>query len=149
MIVPNVIASLSTLVIALFFDMDTLMLWQLDVALSISSIANAFISPSLQSSAPLLIPKERLNRASGRSQLMRAVETILEPGLAGFVVGSFGLGAIFVIDFATFGASIVALLLTYIPRSMRTSESRARPTFWHDLAFGFRSFGNVRPLFSC
>jgi hypothetical protein len=48
------------------------------------------------------------------------------------------LGAILIIDFATFGASIVALLLTYIPRPKRTSDSRARPSFWYDLAFGFR-----------
>ena len=45
MIVANVIASLSTLVIALLFFMDALMLWQLYVTLSINSIANAFTSP--------------------------------------------------------------------------------------------------------
>jgi len=35
---------------------------------------------------------------------------------------------------------------TDIPRSMRTSDSRARPSFWHDLAFGFR-YIRQRPPF--
>jgi DHA3 family macrolide efflux protein-like MFS transporter len=121
LIVANVLASLSILVIALLFFMDALMLRQLHVALSISSIANAFTSPSLQSSTPLLVPKERLNQASGLSQLIRAVETILAPGPAGFVAGSFGLGAIFVIGFATFGANIIALRF---PRGHRDPSVR-------------------------
>jgi hypothetical protein len=38
------------------------------------------------------------------------------------------------------------LCQTYIPRSMRPSDSRARPSFWHDLAFGLR-YIRQRPPF--
>lgn len=146
MITANVVASLSTLGIALLYFTGALAAGHLYMALAINGVANAFISPSLQSSTPLLVPKEKLNRASGLNQLIRSVEMILAPGLAGFVVGSFGLGAIFVIDFLTFGASILALLLSNIPQPTRTTDARARTSFWRDLAFGFQ-YIRQRPPF--
>lgn len=36
--------------------------------------------------------------------------------LAGLMIGSLGLGAIFVTDFVTFGVSILALLLSVVPQ---------------------------------
>lgn len=138
MILGNVIASFSTLIIAVLFFFDGLALWQLYVALAINGIANAFILPTLQSSTPLLVPKDQLNRAAGLNQLIRALEAILAPGLAGFIVGSLGVGAVFVVDFVTFGISIIALLITYIPQPKRTTAQATKPSYWKDFASGFR-----------
>ncbi|MDJ0752774.1 MAG: MFS transporter [Ardenticatenaceae bacterium] len=138
MIVGNVVASLSTVIIAIFFFTDTLMLWHLYVALFINGIANAFILPTLQSITPLLVPRESLNRASGLNQLVRAMESIVAPGLAGFLVALFGLGAVFIVDFVTFGASIIALVLTAVPQPQPKAEPLSTASFWQDFAFGFQ-----------
>lgn len=44
--------------------------------------------------------------------MIQGFELIVSPALAGLLLGAFGLGAIFIADFVTFGASIVALLLS-------------------------------------
>ena len=81
----NLIASLGILAMATVFYMDSLMPWHLYLALAINGIATAFISPAIQSTTRLLVPKDKLNRASGLSQLLRPMETILAPSLAGFI----------------------------------------------------------------
>jgi MFS family permease len=146
MIIGNIVASLSTLIIAILFFLDDLALWQLYAVLFVNGIANAFILPTLQSSTPLLVPKDQLNRASGLNQLIRALEAILAPGLAGFIVASLGLGAVFIIDFVTFSISILALMMTKIPQPKRVAEHTTKISYWKDFASGFR-YIRQRPAF--
>lgn len=143
MIAANVVASLSTLVVALLFFADTVELWHLYIALFVNGVANAFILPSLDSSIPLMVSKRRLGRAAGLTQLVQALETILAPALAGFLVGLVGLGAIFLVDFVTFGASIIALVLSAIPQPQRTEDPK---NLWSEFAFGI-NYIRERPAF--
>lgn len=134
----DVIASLSTLLIAALYFADVLISWHLYVGLAVNAIANAFISPSMQSSTRLLVPKEKLNKASGLSQLLRPMETIVAPGLAGFLVGAFGLGVVFIIDYVTFVINIIFLLMMDIPRPPKQSSQTGRMKFWAELSSGFK-----------
>lgn len=143
MIAANAVASLSTLVVALLFFADALELWHLYIALFINGVANAFILPALDSSIPLMVSKEQLGRAAGLTQLVQALETILAPALAGLLVGSVGLGAIFAVDFVTFGASLLALVLSAVPQPQR---SAARKSLWAEFAFGV-NYIRERPAF--
>lgn len=134
----DAIAALSTLLVAILYFADSLMLWHLYLALSINGIANAFISPSMQSSTRLLVPKDKLNRASGLSQLLRPMETIIAPSLAGFIVGAYGLGVVFVIDFVTFIINIIFLLMMTIPRPPQMTDRTGKMKFGAELSAGFR-----------
>jgi predicted MFS family arabinose efflux permease len=100
----------------------------------------------MQSSARLLVPKERLNRASGLSQLLRPLEAILAPSLAGFIVGSFGLEVVFIIDVVTFFINILILWMINIPRPPQAAERAGRMKFWAELSAGFR-YIRERPAF--
>lgn len=143
MIVGNVVASLSTLVIAGLYFAGVLALWHLYVALFINGIANAFILPAFESSIPLIVPKEQLERASGLTQLVQAFETILAPALAGLLVGLVGLGAIFLVDFVTFGASIVALVFSAVPQP---KGKKKQDSLLGEFLFGVR-YVRERPAF--
>ncbi|MEM7331133.1 MAG: MFS transporter [Chloroflexota bacterium] len=146
LIVGNIVASFSTLVVALLFFADVLEFWHLYVALAVNGVANAFIFPALDASVPLLVAKEQLGRASGLTQMIQAFEIILGPALAGLVLGGLGLGAIFVVDFVTFGASIVALLLVAIPRPTANQDEAGQQTLWQSFTFGV-TYIRERPAF--
>ncbi len=139
MIVANMVASLSTLAIAALYVFDSLSTWHLYVALFVNGVANAFVLPAFDASVPLLVRKEQLGRAAGLSQMIAGLEMILGPALAGVVLGAIGLGAIFIIDFVTFGASIAALLLAVIPRPPRESDEEPSGSIAGDFAAGWRS----------
>jgi DHA3 family macrolide efflux protein-like MFS transporter len=142
----NLIASLAILAMAILFFTGSMTLWHLYLAMAINGMASAFISPAMQSSARLLVPKEKLNRASGLSQLLRPMETILAPSLAGFIVGAFDLEVVFIVDFITFIVNILILSLMSIPRPPRTAEQTGKLNFWADLSTGIR-YIRERPAF--
>lgn len=142
----NLVASLGILAMAILYFMNSLELWHLYIAMSINGIASSFISPAMQSSVRLLVPKEKLNRASGLTQLLRPMETILAPSLAGFIVGTFGLEIVFIIDLITFIANILILALIIIPRPVQTTERAGRMKFWAELSEGFK-YIQQRPPF--
>ncbi len=134
----NLIASLAILVMAILFFTESVTLWHLYLAMAVNGIASAFISPAMQSSARLLVPKERLTRASGLSQLLRPMETILAPSLAGLIVSTFGLEVVFIIDIITFIINIFILMMIIIPRPPQAVEPSGRMKFWVELSAGFR-----------
>ncbi|MEN0060640.1 MAG: MFS transporter [Myxococcota bacterium] len=135
MIVANAAASTSTLAVALLYFGNALELWHLYVALFLNGVANAFILPALESSVPLMVPKDRLERAAGLVQMVQGLEAVLAPALAGLLVGAGGLGAIFVVDFVTFGASVLALLASAVPRP----PAMAGPAgLWAEFWFGIQ-----------
>ena len=135
MLLANSAASASTLVIALLYFSDALELWHLYVALTLNGIANAFILPSLESSVPLMVPREQLGRAQGLMQMVQSFEIILAPVLAVAVLVPLGLGAIFVVDFVTFGISIAALTLSAVPQPRRLAGDAAE-SLWAGFRFG-------------
>jgi MFS transporter, DHA3 family, macrolide efflux protein len=142
----NLIASLSILAMAILYFTDSLMTWHLYLTLGINGIASAFISPAMQSSTRLLVTAEKLNRASGLSQLLRPMEAILSPSLAGFIMGAFGLEVVFLIDFVTFIINVVVLSMITIPQPPQKTAHAVRMNFWTDLSAGFR-YVQERPPF--
>jgi MFS family permease len=146
MMISDAVAGLSTLSVAVLFALNTLELWHLYVALFINGAASAFSRPAFDASVPLLVPQDRLTRASGLSQLTGALETILSSAIAGFVVGLLGLAAVFVIDFLTFGFNILVLLFTAIPQPQREAVGRASGRFWNDFRMGLAYVRQRPPL---
>ncbi|MEM7030578.1 MAG: MFS transporter [Chloroflexota bacterium] len=146
LIVGNVVASLSTLVIAILFYFGTMEIWHLYIALLINGVANAFILPALDASIPLLVDKDQLGRAAGLTQMIQAFEIIIGPALAGLLIGTYGLGAIFMTDFVTFGISILALAVSIIPQPTRELEQEEDPSLWQEFTFGI-NYIRERPAF--
>ena len=138
MLVSDTVAGLSTLLVAALYFTDALALWQLYALLAVNGVASAFSRPALDASIPLLVPREQLSRAAGLSQLAWALEMILASAAAGLIIGAAGLGAIFLIDFVTFGVNIALLLLLAIPRPAAEAAVRAAAGFWGELAEGLR-----------
>lgn len=145
MILGNTAASASTLAIAALYFADALELWQLYIALTINGVANAFILPALESSVPLMVPQEQLGRAQGLMQMVQSFEIILAPVLAVPVLLALGLGAIFVVDFVTFGASLIALAFAVIPQPRRLAGD-AVESLWAGFRFGLRYMRERPPL---
>lgn len=138
MMLSDSVAAISTLILALLFVLNALEIWHLYIGLFVNGIASAFSRPALDASVASLVPKDKLNRASGISQLTGALETILSSALAGFIVGAFGLGAAFLIDFLTFGINIAVLLFTFIPQPALSQAEQVARSFWKDFGIGLR-----------
>jgi MFS transporter, DHA3 family, macrolide efflux protein len=144
MLFSDAIAAFSTVVIAVMYFANVLELWHMYLAVSVNGVASAFSRPALDASIPLLVPKDGLTRASGLSQMTGAVEMILSSAVAGFIVGVFGLGIVFIIDFVTFGINILLVMLTSIPQPQRDAVHQGGANIWQDFVAGI-TYMRLRP----
>ncbi len=145
MLVGRTVASLSTLVAALLFFSEALEIWHLYIVLTVNGVANAFVIPSMEASVPMLVKKENLGRAAGLTQMTTSLELIVSPALAGILLVSSGLGFIFIVDFVTFGVSVLALALSAIPQPA-SNPDRERTSLLGEFIFGFRYIAERPPF---
>ncbi|MCP4550024.1 MAG: MFS transporter [bacterium] len=115
MIVSDIAAACTTLVLAALLWVDCLQLWHILAMTALGSCFGSFQGPAYQASVTMLVPKEHFGRASGLAQMARALGNILSPLLAGALIMFIGLRGIIIIDFATFLFALGTLLAVRIP----------------------------------
>jgi DHA3 family macrolide efflux protein-like MFS transporter len=145
LILSNIAGSLPTLVIMLLHFNDALTINHLYVALFVNGFASAFMLPAFDSSIRILVPPGQLARASGLSQMVQSMGTIIAPPLAGVMMAQWGLGSVFIVDYVTVTLAIVPLLFVFIPTPERTLVTK-QSNIWDDFKFGLQ-YISQRPPF--
>jgi len=116
-----------------------LQIWHVYLIAALSAVFAAFQEPAYTASIAMLVPKKDLARANGLVQTAQAVESLIAPLLAGALMGSVGLRAIFAIDFITYFFAIGALLVVRIPQPKLSEGDTGgdRGTVWRDARYGW------------
>jgi MFS family permease len=110
-------------------------LWHVVTLAGVYGAGNAFFGPAFDAIVPELVPKAELTKANAIDQFVRpAAWRLAGPAAGGFLIAAWGPGGAFLVDAATFGVSIVALVLIR-PRP-RTVEKDA--SMFADVREGFR-----------
>jgi surfactin synthase thioesterase subunit/MFS family permease len=143
MIVSDVVAACSTLVVALLLWTGTLEVWHIYATAAVGAIANAFQGPAYDAAVAQLVPKQYLGRANGISQFSFATRRLLAPLLGGVLMMTIGLAGVVLIDFATFLFAITTLLLVRFPNTM--FRKREEPPL-QEIAGGWRYIARRRGL---
>ncbi|HEV2639881.1 MAG TPA: MFS transporter [Actinocrinis sp.] len=106
----------------LYFS-SSLRLWEIYIAMVCLGAANSFAFPALSSAVPLLVPRDRLQRANGLLGSANSGASIFGPALAAVLLRVAGLGCILWVDLATF---IVAMVSVYaVPRTAKPQRRAA------------------------
>lgn len=139
MILSDVGAGLSILGIALLYITGVLQIWHICVALIINSALSAFQWPAYSAATTMLVSKKHYVRAAGMVQTAEALSLIVSPVLGGVLLLTIKLNGIFLVDFATFIFSILALLLVRIPAPAKSDDTGAGgKSIWREVAYGWR-----------
>ena len=138
MILSDTGAGLSSLFAAVMLLTGDLEVWHVYVATFFNSGFSAFQWPAYSAATSLLVPKEHLGRAGGLTQIGEAVSQLAAPAMAGALFVSAGLGAILLIDVATYLVALATLIAVRFPRPEPTAEGQAgRGSFWHEALYGW------------
>ncbi len=114
---------------------------------AVAAAALAFDMPARQSLIPNLVPREHLTNALTLSSIVFQIATIVGPGLAGILIGSYGVGVIYWINAVSFLAVIAALVLMHA-RPKPQVEANGQLFNLHALREGFRFVRNSKIIFS-
>lgn len=145
MIVGDVGAGLSTLVVALLLLGSRLEIWHIYLLAGVNAALGTVQWPAFAATTSLLVSKENLGRANGMVQFGQAASEILAPALAGVLVGVIGLDGVILIDVATFVFAVLTLLLVRFPRPMVMGVNTPEDaSLWRGLSVGWR-YISARP----
>ncbi len=117
-------AALISLAVFFLFRFGVAQVWHLYVAVGVSSVLEAFQMPALQASITLLVPQKDLARANGMYDAGTGIIKVGAPALAGILLPLINLSGIILIDIATFGVAVLALLVVSIPKPQESKEAK-------------------------
>lgn len=137
MILGDSIAALSTISIGILYFIDSLHIWHLYVAASLSGCFGQIQSLAYQTSISSMVPPPQLTRANSMNSAVHYGSAIFGPALAGILYPLTGLMGVLLIDLATFGAAISTLLIVHIPQPASQSPAQLE-LFLSQLTFGFQ-----------
>lgn len=139
MMLSDLAAGLSTVVVLILFATDHLEIWHLYVTGAFAGAFQAFQFPAYSAAVTMMLPKEQYTRASGMLSLAGSASGVLAPIMAGVLLGQIGVAGIMIIDIFTFVVAIAALLVVYIPQPAVTEAGReGRGSLWKESGYGFR-----------
>ena len=136
MLLGDVVAAISTLVIGLLFWQNLLQLWHLYIVVTLYGCFGQLQTLAYSTSVALLVSKENYTRAESMVAAVGYSGAIFSPILAGSLYPIVGLTGIIAIDLATFGIGFVLLALATIPNPKESDHPAVMG--WRDLTFGFR-----------
>jgi len=137
MLVADAIRAAALLAMGVLAVTGALELWHVVALVAFVGAGDALFYPAFSAILPELASGERLARANALDQLSRTVALrLVGPVLGGALVAGVGAGPAFLLDGASFGASLAALAL--IRRRGAASAGRPRRSVRLELAEGIR-----------
>jgi MFS family permease len=135
MVVCDIVRGIAEVVLAILLMTGSAQIWHIALGAAVVGAASAFFLPASSGLVPQTVSPARLQQANALMSLSRGTTGIFGPPISGLVIAFFGIGAIFLIDAATFGISAISLLLL----RPQPGQQRAEPQpFFAELAAGWR-----------
>ncbi|MCP3995792.1 MAG: MFS transporter [bacterium] len=141
------VAALATVVLIGLFASGRLTTLNMAVVVAVGSTFQGIQSPAFSSVTTSLVARRDRNRAGGLAQVGQAVPTVVGPIVAGALLAAVDIGWVFVLDLVSFGAALLTLLLTSVPRAEKTVAGQAGAgTIRHEVATAARYLLDKRGL---
>jgi len=137
MLAADLLAGVSTLVIAGLYFGGHLEIWHLYLLAGVGGLGNSFQTPAWMAAIPLLVPRKHLGRANGLVQANEAIAMVAAPAIAGAMLATVGLGVVLLADVATFLVAVATLAAVRFPPTPK-GEHSATGSLRADVAAGWR-----------
>lgn len=127
MLICDLLAAVSTLIVWLLLTNDLLQPWHMYVINAFSGLMNTVQQPAGEVAATLLIPPEHYQRTSGLRSFSQSLNTILTPIFATALLSFAGMNVVIAVDLFTFVTAFVVLMLFIrIPKVERAAEKKEK-----------------------
>lgn len=126
--VADSLIALFSLGLALLFWMGKAQFWQVYLVILVRAVGNAFHTPAMQASTPLMVPEEHLTRVAGINQTFQGVMNMIAPPLGALLLGLLPIASVLMIDVTTALLAVLPLFFILIPdpsKSLATAGKAA------------------------
>lgn len=128
MIVSDLGAAISTLIIILFASVGELELWQIYGAIILNSIFSALQWSAYATAIAQLVPRSDLIRANAMVEMAKAAGKLIAPFTAGLLLAQLQLRGVLTLDLISFCISLFILFIVRLPRPSTYSSEQLEAT---------------------
>lgn len=138
MVWMDLMRGISTAVIALFYLVGSLEIWQLYAFAFFNSVCEVFSQPARASAMQVLVRKEHYLASNSLSQASGAAAEILGMGVAAAIIGLWGVGIAILIDALSFLVSAFTAMIANIKKVTFNNEKLNLSVFMNELFDGLK-----------
>jgi len=137
MILADSFVALCSAILAALFYLDIIEMWHIYSMLAFRSVGNAFHSPAMSASVPLLAPESELMRISGVNQMIASVCNIAGPALGGLFIMTFDMTYVLLFDVLGAAIACISLLFVAIPNPKPLDKQDVERHWMREMKEGF------------
>lgn len=127
MLICDLIAALSTIVVFALLKTERLLEWHLYLLNALNGLMNTVQQPASEVATTLLVPKDYYQKTSGLRSFSQSLNSILTPILATAVFSFAGIESVIAIDLVTFAAAFLTLwLFIRIPETAEPEQAKEK-----------------------
>lgn len=145
MLVCDTVAALTTIVMLLLMQTESLQIWHLYLINGINGLMNTVQQPASEVAVTRLLPRKYYQRVGGLRYLASSLNSILTPVIATAVLGLAGMGAVVAFDLLTFGVAF--LVLAFAIRIPEEEEPENKEKILVTAREGLRYLNRERGIF--
>ncbi|MEM1256429.1 MAG: MFS transporter [Cyanobacteria bacterium P01_H01_bin.21] len=138
MVLGDLVAGLSTIVLLILVLSDQLQVWHLYLSGAVNGLFGYIQNLAYSASVSLLVPEKHYTRAAAFEAALTSGSFIVAPAAAGVMYAATGLRGILAIDLVTFAIAITTLSLVTIPHPALSDARPDADTAIQRLTFGAR-----------
>ncbi len=137
MLVCDSIAALTTVLVLLLLETDSLEIWHIYALNAVGGLMNTVQQPASEVAVTRLLPEKYYQKVGGLRYLSNSVNSIFTPVITTAVMGFSGMKAVIFFDLFTFAAAFLTLLLFIkIPEADSTDGADGREKFLDSVKSG-------------
>ena len=137
MMLSDIAAGVSTLVIFVLFTSGNLQIWHLYVTGAFAGMFQSFQFPAYSAAVSTMVDKEDYTRTSGMLSVAQNTSGILSPVAAGVLLPVIGMRGILLFDLFSVAVAIASLVIVNIPQP-KPKQAAERNSLLEDSLFGFK-----------
>ncbi|MDR2823786.1 MAG: MFS transporter [Prevotellaceae bacterium] len=144
MIAADLFMAACTAVLVVIFYLGKIEIWHIYALSAMRSAGNAFYSPAMKASVPMLAPADQLMRISGINQVIYSGSNIAGPALAAFLITVVKMENILILEIIGAIIACVSLLFVTIPNPRKAEN--AKPAFIQEIKIGLQAIFNRKGM---
>lgn len=135
-----------TVILTIFFLMDSAEIWIVFIILGLRSICQAFHNPTVMAILPSMVPQDKLGRVNGIRYLFLGIIQFIGPAVGATLLFLLPIKFILWIDVITFFIALGPLLVLKLPSLQNNKDHIEKNSFSKEFKEGIRVMKNVPGL---
>lgn len=146
MVIGDSLSAIGLIFILICFLNGEVLLWQICVGVTISSVFASLLEPAYKATITDLLNPEQYSKASGMVQIASSAKYLISPLLAGFLLTISDIRLLLVLDIMTFFVTVTTTLA--VRKGIQSKKVEKTFSFWYEIKMGWNALCDKKGVFT-